>query len=105
LKAYLITDVMTLLFLLSELIWIKGEDKVGVNSSDSVSLERNGKRVKVGCIIITQPEHTVLTRGFILREFVLDDLSSAPFEMRPCLRKNPVGREIMNISKQSRTNN
>jgi hypothetical protein len=46
--------------------------------------ERNSK---VGCIISTQ--HSVLTGGFI-REFVLDDLSGAPFEMRPCLRKKPV---------------
>jgi hypothetical protein len=42
-------------------------------------------------------EYSVLTR---LREFVLNDLSSAPFEMRPCVSRK---RKIMSISKQSQT--
>jgi hypothetical protein len=77
-EGFLINHVKTTLSLLSELIWIKGDDK------DIVACLK--ERMKVGCIISTQ--HSVLTYG-ISREFVLDDLSSALFEVRPCSRKKP----------------
>jgi hypothetical protein len=86
--------VKTLLFLLNELIWIKGEDKVPVVNSFGSLKGIVSKRVKVGWIISTQ--YSVLTYGFISREFVLDDVSSAPFE---CLRQKSVRRrKIMSIA-------
>ena len=37
----------------------------------------------------------VLTRGLISLCFVYNDLSSAPFEMRPCLREKHRNRDIL----------
>jgi hypothetical protein len=59
LKGFLISDVKTLLFLINELNWIKGEDKgMFVSLKGIVS----SKRVKVGWIISTQYLHVVLFR-------------------------------------------
>jgi hypothetical protein len=76
-EALQITDVKTLLFLLSELIWIKGEDKGMFAFLKGYSESW------------LDYQYSVLTSGIISREFVLNDLSGAPFEMRPCLRKKP----------------
>jgi hypothetical protein len=64
-----------MLFLLNEFIWIKSDD-VEVMPSCT-------KRAKV-----------VLTSGLISGGFVLNDLSSAPFEMRPCMREKLRKRNI-----------
>jgi hypothetical protein len=66
--------------------------------------ERNIKCVKIGC-----GHQYSLTCGSISREFVYDELSRTPFEMRACVRKKPGrGRKIMQNfidSQESRTNN
>jgi hypothetical protein len=68
--------------------------------------ERNIKCVKIGC-----GHKYSLTCGSILCDFVYDEPSRTPFEMRACVRKKPGrGRNLKIMqnfidSQESRTNN
>ena len=71
----------TFLFLLSELIWIKGENDVVFASL---------KRIVNAWKLAGKTPHyqySERTDEVVLGKLVLDHRSSAPFEMRPCLRE------------------